>query len=121
MQNEVESASALEEYRKRMLSYLQVPSWDTSTNGVNKNKDTAVKDKSFRSCGWYHPTHDLKCICYDLCQRRDIRQCPIRTRFAQLINETDDEYMAFCLMNPCDRGFIDAEKMNLEVIAKGRS
>ena len=40
------------------------------------------------------------CIIEDLCDRRDIAVCKKRTRWSQGIQESDEDFLGFCMMNP---------------------
>lgn len=56
--------------------------------------------RAVRSCRHYHP-RDKDCIMHDLCDRRDIAECPVRTRFCQLLGESDTAYAIYTAMHAC--------------------
>ena len=55
-----------------------------------------VRYKTHSQC----PHYKGGCIIPDLCRERGIEHCPARTRWCQEINETDQEYLSFCLSHP---------------------
>ncbi|MCK9591836.1 MAG: hypothetical protein M0Q91_07500 [Methanoregula sp.] len=74
-------------------------------------KTVSPIQKSYRACRYYKPTKaagGIPCILNDLCDQRQITDCPVRVSFCQLVNESDEDFASFL----ADRNL--TPEMNLE-------
>lgn len=55
---------------------------------------------NYRTCSLYHARDTIPCIMHDLCMKRDVEYCPVRTKWSQNIGEPDVDFEIFCGMHP---------------------
>lgn len=72
----------------------------TTVSPADKKKPAIRYAGNYKTCTYYHGTHERQCIIGDLCMRRDIALCPARSGWSQDINEPDVDFDVFCSMYP---------------------
>jgi len=77
--------------------------------------------KSYRGCRYYRPIKGAAidkhpCILNDLCDQRQITDCPVRIAYCQNIGESDDDFASFL----ADRNLSPEENLNKFYAARGR-
>jgi len=88
----------------------------------NKNKVSTVAplNKSYRTCRWYHPVKgaapEKACILRDLCEMRNITDCPVRLSYSQGIEESDEQFDEFLQ----SVGSSALENLNTFMASRGR-
>lgn len=81
-----------------MSCKIENPAAIESIAGKQKTVSDVAPGRTLKSCRSYYRTG---CIRHDLCERRDIEHCPVRTGFCQLIGESDTAYAIYKGMHEC--------------------